>query len=616
MSVPMRDRLPSTVPSPGSEASSTAGDRLHAFIARRGHAVPAADAVSVVLGIEGCPADVASQLVAAIVDGDARLEWDSDGCVGRRAPGGGDAPAIGDVPICVVDLETTGGSPGTSRITEIGAVRLEGLVVVDRFSTLVDPGRPIPPHITGITGIDDAMVRGAPRIDTALRDFIAFAGHCVLVAHNAPFDLRFLNYERRRLMGDYFQNAWLDTLVLARRLVGPRVERHDLATLAAWAGADTTPCHRALADAEATGSVLARLVGLLPDGAGTPLDDVIAVGQPGGSRMAHKVALAEDLPAATGVYVMRDERGRAIHVGSAPNIRRRVRGYFTSGTRQRRLITRAIEMVDRVDHEVAGSEFEADLRAHRLISELGPPCNRPLVGATSRRYIRLSDRDGEVRVTAVARATAGDECFGPLGAERSARMAAEALQVLLPLSAACGTGPAESCRRVLGDDPIAAAEEMAVLIDHAARAGALDGGAHAESIDALVGVVSELAALARARGARCVLVEPAVDGDSVVAFVVRDGLVAARVEVHAGGESGAAHRILAALGAPLPGDPMPASSLGEIVLVRRRMDQRAGHPALIPAPTGAAVLGDALRRARAAVVPAGPEAARGIVAAA
>lgn len=612
MCVRMRDRLPTTVPSPGSEASSTAGDRLHAFIVRRGHPVPAADAVSAVLGIEGCPPEVASQLVAAIVDGDPRLEWASDGCVGRRTVGAGEGPAIGEVPICVVDLETTGGAPGTSRITEIGAVRVEGLVVVERFSTLVDPGRPIPPHITGITGIDDAMVRGAPRIDSALRDFIAFAGGCVLVAHNAPFDLRFLNYERRRLLGDYFQNAWLDTLVLARRLLGTRVERHDLATLAHWAGADVTPCHRALADAEATASVLARLVGQLPDGPATPLDQMIAVGQPGGSRMAHKVALAEDLPAVTGVFVMRDEHGRAVHVGSALNIRRRVRGYFTAGTRQRRLITRAVEMVDRVDHEVAGSEFEADLRAHRLISELGPSCNRPVVGATSRRYLRLSERDGEVRIAAVARAGRGEECFGPLGAERSARMAADALNVLVTRSAA----PAESCRRVLGDDPIAAAEEMAMLIDGAARAGVLDDGAHAEAIDALVGVVSELASLARARGARCVLVEPAVDGDSVVAFVVREGLVTARVEVHAGGESGAAHRILAALGAPLPGDPIPASALGEIVLVRRRVDQRAGHPALIPAPTGAAMLGEALRRARAAVVPAGPDAARGNVAAA
>jgi len=612
----MRDALTNAAPSPGSEAASTAGDRLYALVVRRGASVPAPDAVRPVLGIDGCPSDVAVRLIRAVAEGDARLEWDPDGAVRMREAPMGAVPAIGEVPICVVDLETTGGSPGASRITEIGAVRLEGLVVVDRFSMLVDPGRPIPAHITGITGIDDELVRGAPPIDVALPAFMAFAGHDVLVAHNAPFDLRFLNYERRRLIGDYFQNAWLDTLVLARRLLGTRVERHDLATLAHWAGAPVTPCHRALADAEATASVLARLVGLLGDGARTPLDRVVTVGQPGGQRLAHKVALAEDLPSAIGVYVMRDEHGRALRVGSAGNIRRRVRGYFTSGKRQGRLLSRAIESVDRVDHEVTGSEFEADLRAHRLVADLAPTCNRPAAGATSRRYLRLSGSGDEVRISAVARASRAGEHFGPLAAERSARLASEALQALLPAAAGCGVSPADACRRVLGDDPIAAAEEMALLIDRAARAGVLDGGAHAEQIDALVGVVSELAALARARGVRCVLVEPGAEAQSVVAFVVRDGLVAARVEVHTGGEAGAAHRILAALGAPRPGAPLPPASLEEIVLVRRRMDQRSGHPALITAPAGAAALMDALRRARGALTAGGTDGARGIVAAA
>ena len=612
----MRDALPNAAPSPGSEAASTAGDRLYALAVRRGQSVPAVDAVSAVLGIDGCPDEVATRLIEAVVAGDPRLEWDTDGAVRRREALPGAVPAIGDVAMCVVDLETTGGSPGASRITEIGAVRVEGLVVVDRFSMLVDPGRPIPPHITGITGIDDDMVRGAPGISRALPAFIEFAGDSVLVAHNAPFDLRFLNYERRRLMGDYFQNAWLDTLVLARRLLGDRVERHDLATLANWASASTTPCHRALADAEATASVLARLVGLLGDGMATPLDRVIAVGQPGGPRLAHKVALAEDLPSAVGVYVMRDEHGRALRVGSAGNIRRRVRGYFTSAKRQGRLMLRALESVDRVDHEVTGSEFEADLRAHRLVADLAPTCNRPVAGTTSRRYLRLSVSDAGVRISAVARASRAGEHFGPLGAERSARMASEALQVLLPAAADGGVAPADACRRVLGDDPIVAAEELALLVDRAARAGALDDRAHADEIDALVGVVSELAALARARGTRCVLVEPGIDAQSVVAFVVRDGLVASRVEVHAGGEAGAAHRVLAALGAPRPDAPLPPASLEEIVLVRRRIEQRTGHPALITAPAGAAALMDALRRARAALSPSGVDAARGIVAAA
>jgi len=608
--------IASAAPSPGSEASSTAGDRLHALIARRGEPVLASEAVAWVLGIEACPRDVAGRLVDAIVDGDPRLRWNPDGAVVVRTPTAIAIPSVHEATLCIVDLETTGGSPGTSRITEIGAVRVRGLQVVDTFSTLVNPERPIPPHITAITGIDDTMVRCAPSIEDALRRFIEFAGSDVLVAHNAPFDLRFLNYERRRLMGDYFPNPWLDTLVLARRLLGSSVQRHDLATLAHWADAATAPCHRALADAQATAAVLARLIDLMGDGTDTRLDHAIAMGQPGGPKMAHKVALAEDLPAVIGVYLMRDVHGRVVRVGSASNIRRRVRGYFSAAKDQGGLLNRAIEAVDRVDYEVTGSEFEADLRAHRLIAELTPTCNRPIVGARSRRYVRLSEGDGDVRVTAVARASRTGECYGPLGAERSARLASEALQVLLPLAQGSGESPTLACRRVLGDDPIAAAEEMALLIERAARAGILDGGAHAEAIEALVGVVTEMASLARARGARCVLVEPGVRTDEVVAFAVRDGRVVARVEVHARGEAGAAHRIMAALGAPMVDRLIPAASLEEITLVRRRVDSRVGHPALIPAPTRTGALMDALRRARAAVLSGSTECGRDIVAAA
>ncbi len=92
----------------------------------------------------------------------------------------------------MVDLETTGGSPATSGITEIGAVKVRGGEVLGELHTLVDPGEPIPPFIAVLTGITDAMVATAPRIDAVLPAFLEFARGCVLVAHNAPFDLGFL----------------------------------------------------------------------------------------------------------------------------------------------------------------------------------------------------------------------------------------------------------------------------------------------------------------------------------------------------------------------------------------------------------------------------------------
>lgn len=274
--------IPSRVPTPGSEGAHTAGDRVRDLIGRLGRPVSVAEVAVEALGIGGCPEAVARRLAGDIVAGDSRLAWQGD--LIADADGARDGTALGATCFCIVDLETTGGAPGSSAITEIGAVRVEGLRVTDRFSTLVDPEQPIPPHITGITGIDDSMVRGQPVIDVALPAFIAFARDDVLVAHNAPFDLRFLNYERLRLRDGYFTQPWLDTLVLARRLLNGAVPRHDLATLAAWAGAPVRPAHRALADAEATASVLISLIGLMGEGAETTLDDAMSIGQPGARR--------------------------------------------------------------------------------------------------------------------------------------------------------------------------------------------------------------------------------------------------------------------------------------------------------------------------------------------
>ncbi|MFM8828076.1 MAG: PolC-type DNA polymerase III [Actinomycetota bacterium] len=274
--------IPSRVPTPGSEGAHTAGDRVRDLIARLGRPVTVAEVAVEALGIGGCPESVARRLAGDIVAGDYRLAWDGD--LIADAGGARDAVALGVTSFCIVDLETTGGAPGSSALTEIRAVRVEGLRVTERFSTLVDPECPVPPHITGITGIDDAMVRGQPVIDVALPAFIAFARDDVLVAHNAPFDLRFLNYERLRLRDGYFTQPWLDTLVLARRLLNGAVPRHDLSTLAAWAGSPVRPAHRALADAEATASVLIALIGLMGAGADTTLDDAMSIGQPASRR--------------------------------------------------------------------------------------------------------------------------------------------------------------------------------------------------------------------------------------------------------------------------------------------------------------------------------------------
>jgi DNA polymerase III subunit epsilon len=170
---------------------------------------------------------------------------------------------LAELTLVVVDVETTGWLHEQAELTEIGAVRLTGRQLTGEFSSLVRPTGPIPDTITALTGITDEMVSRAPGAGPALRAFLAFAGDCVLVAHNAPFDLGFLTAAATATGTWWPPPAVLDTAVLARLLLGPDdVPDCRLATLAEYFGARTVPCHRALADARATADVLAGLLSL------------------------------------------------------------------------------------------------------------------------------------------------------------------------------------------------------------------------------------------------------------------------------------------------------------------------------------------------------------------
>jgi len=174
---------------------------------------------------------------------------------------------LDNVDVVVVDVETTGFSPEQATIIEIGAVRLRGTQVTGEFFSLVRPPAAIPPDITDLTGITDLMVRRAPAAADALTAFLAFARGCVLAAHHAPFDMGFLTTGCRAAGIDWPAAAVLDTAVLARLLLGnDEVPDCRLATLAQFFAVTTTPCHRALADAQATAQVLSALLSLVATG--------------------------------------------------------------------------------------------------------------------------------------------------------------------------------------------------------------------------------------------------------------------------------------------------------------------------------------------------------------
>ncbi|HEY1624767.1 MAG TPA: exonuclease domain-containing protein [Streptosporangiaceae bacterium] len=169
--------------------------------------------------------------------------------------------ALADLDFAVVDLETTGWTPQDAAITEIGVVRVRGGIRRGEFASLVNPGTPVPSSIEELTGITDWLVAAAPGLATILPGLLRFADGCVLVAHNAPFDMAFLAAACAACGLTWPGFTVLDTVLMARQVMEPdEVPDCKLRTLASFFGAKTAPNHRALADARATADVLDSLI--------------------------------------------------------------------------------------------------------------------------------------------------------------------------------------------------------------------------------------------------------------------------------------------------------------------------------------------------------------------
>ncbi|MBD0291785.1 MAG: 3'-5' exonuclease, partial [Thermoleophilia bacterium] len=191
------------------QLSLDAADRLVELVQARGGRVPAADAARVLFALSHAPAGLARTLLDDVVAGDARLAW--AGAAVALADDGTEAP-LEAATFVVVDLETTGLSAQAAEICEIGAVRLRGLEPVATFQTLVRPRRSLPPEVADLTGIRERDLHGAPSLETSVRRFLAWAGDCVLVAHNARFDTAFLDRALERVHGRRLAAPVLDTV--------------------------------------------------------------------------------------------------------------------------------------------------------------------------------------------------------------------------------------------------------------------------------------------------------------------------------------------------------------------------------------------------------------------
>ena len=346
----------------------------------------------------------------------------------------------------VVDLETTGGSAASCEITEIGAVKVRGGEVVGEFATLVRPATAIPPFISVLTGITDAMVASSPAPAAVLPAFLEFSRGCVLVAHNAPFDTGFLRTGCERLAIGWPKFEIIDTALLARRvLTRDEAPNCKLATLAMLFRATTSPCHRALADAQATVDVLHGLFERLGPLGITTMDELRTFTGMVPPAVRRKRHLADGLPSGPGVYLFRDSQGRALYIGTSRSVRTRVRSYFTA-SEQRTRMTEMVGIAERVDAVPCAHSLEAEVRELRLIAEHKPPYNRRSRFPERAIWLKLTvepfPRLSQARVVRADGAT----YFGPFGTARQVELAASALLEAFPLRQ-CGGRLAVSVRR-------------------------------------------------------------------------------------------------------------------------------------------------------------------------
>src|SRR6476659_7370430 len=231
---------------------------------------------------------------------------------------------LADVTFCVLDLETTGGDRTSDMITEVGAVKVRGGEFLGTFQTLVNPGRAIPPQITMLTGLTDALVAPAPRIEAVLPSLLEFLRGTILVGHNIGFDVAFLRNAFERAGHGRFDPVRVDTVALARRLVRDEVPDCRLGTLATRFRLDHKPTHRALDDALAPTDLLHLLLERAAAYGVLGLDDLVSLPRMGGHPQAPKLRLTTQLPRSPGVYVFRDRGGRPLYVGKASNLTSRV----------------------------------------------------------------------------------------------------------------------------------------------------------------------------------------------------------------------------------------------------------------------------------------------------
>ena len=270
----------------------------------------------------------------------------------------------------ILDIETTGGKYNEEGITEIAIYKFDGHEVVDQVISLVNPERPIQPFVVGLTGINNDMLRNAPKFYEIAKRILEITQDCILVAHNAKFDYRILRTEFRRL-GYEYERETLCSVELSKKLL-PGHASYSLGKLTKALGIPISSRHRADGDAIATVKLFKLLLQKDVD------KEIIKANiktKPKSSLDTKLIRIVEELPSSTGVYYMHDDDGEIIYVGKSKNIRKRLNQHFTGESVKSREMQNEVYAVT---YEATGNELVALLKENQEIKKLKPKYNRAL----------------------------------------------------------------------------------------------------------------------------------------------------------------------------------------------------------------------------------------------
>jgi DNA polymerase III subunit epsilon len=359
---------------------------------------------------------------------------------------------IADTDFVVCDVETTGLHPERNRLTEIALIRIRDGAIVDRFSTLVNPGQFIPAEITRLTGITNEMVYAAPELSETLPKVRRFMENAVFVAHNVRFDRSFIDASLRRLGAEPLQSPMLCTARLARRLM-PAKSRSSLGALAAQFGIRIRNRHRAAGDAEATALLLLKFLQTLEEEFDIlELSDLLTFQ----NRQIYRITGApryftrleqqlSQLPHSPGVYFFHGKKGEVLYIGKARDMKRRVSSYFYHNIGHTQKTRRLVRAVHGISWEPRETELSALISESRYIKQHQPEYNTQLKRHRRYPFIRVNIQDEWPSVDwCYDIRDDGAEYFGPFRSRFAVEDAMESIKRLFTL---------RECEGALRPDP-------------------------------------------------------------------------------------------------------------------------------------------------------------------